>query len=85
MIVWGGIGATTPYFNSGAMFDPYANTWTAMTNTAVVGPRDRHGAAWTGSEMIIVNGRSQIGDLGNDPSHNVAFHPRRIFYFYQKP
>jgi len=84
MIVWGGVGATTPYLSSGAMFDPYANTWTSMTNTTAV-PRDRHGAAWTGSEMIIVNGRSLSSDLGNDPTHNSAFHPRRILYFYQKP
>jgi N-acetylneuraminic acid mutarotase len=83
MIVWGGLGAAG-YFNSGAMFDPYLNTWTAMTNSMPVG-RDRHGAVWAGGEMMIVNGANSGGDLGDGPTDNTAFHPRRIFYFYQKP
>jgi N-acetylneuraminic acid mutarotase len=56
MIVWGG------YFydcggghslNTGARYDPAANTWTATSTTNAPAGRSGHTAIWTGSQMIV--------------------------------
>ena len=71
--------------NTGAMYDPLADKWATMTNTP---PTDRkyHGAVWTGSRMIVVNGVDDAGnEFGANANENRAFIPRRILYPYQKP
>ncbi len=64
MIVWGGRGsAMSPSLNTGAQYDPVADTW-GLTN--IVGaPSDRtsHSAVWTGAEMIIWGGWGNDGYL----------------------
>jgi hypothetical protein len=64
MIVWGGNSGTTPYFNTGGIYDPAGNSWTAGGTTTSGAPADRTGnsAVWTGSRMIVWGG---IGDAGS--------------------
>jgi hypothetical protein len=56
IIVWGG-----QFVNTGGIYNPVANTWTA---TSTVGaPTGRYGmaAVWTGDELLIWGGRSSGG------------------------
>ncbi len=58
MIVWGGYNSVTgtDYYNTGGVYDPLTDTWTAMSTTnAPTGRRD-FTAIWTGSKMIIWGG-----------------------------
>lgn len=86
MIVWGGTpgftinilartetGESGP-FNTGGLYDPVSNTWSATsTNSAPVGRYD-HTAVWTGTKMIVwggVTGTSAVNDGGAyDPESN---------------
>jgi hypothetical protein len=43
MIVWGGLG-TSGYLNTGARYNPAANTWTPVTTNAAPAPRSQHAA-----------------------------------------
>lgn len=59
MIIWGGNdgGSSTPYLNTGSMYDPASDTWTATSVTGnVPKARQNHTAVWTGSEMIVWGG-----------------------------
>lgn len=65
MIVWGGMGLTDRVvtFNSGGIYDPAADSWTATPiNGACPAPRCSHTAAWTGTEMIVWGGLSGASD-----------------------
>lgn len=57
MIVWGGInssGAT----NTGSIYTPSTNTWTATSTSSAPTGRIYHTAVWTGSKMIVWGGFS---------------------------
>jgi hypothetical protein len=59
MIVWGGLGTITPtgVVNTGGIYDPGSNTWSATsTGGAVPSARSDLQAVWTGSEMIVWGG-----------------------------
>jgi len=79
MIVWGGfIAATGSYANTGGVYDPAANTWTATTTTGAPSGRELHTAVWTGTRMIVWGGRTYSSgyiDLGDgkryDPVANL--------------
>lgn len=66
MIVWGGYwttGGPVTYYNSGGLYDPVANSWTATsTGSGVPSGRTGHTAVWTGSSMIIWGGAGE-GDM----------------------
>ncbi|MFZ5787734.1 MAG: Kelch repeat-containing protein [Acidobacteriota bacterium] len=57
MIVWGGSNTNLQYLSTGGRYNPVSDTWvpTAMT-AGVPSPRDRAGAVWTGSKMIVWGG-----------------------------
>jgi N-acetylneuraminic acid mutarotase len=57
VIIWGGGGSSAS--NTGARYDPIANSWTATSIAAGV-PTARlgHSAVWTGGEMIVWGGIS---------------------------
>ncbi|MFH1232218.1 MAG: fibronectin type III domain-containing protein [Planctomycetota bacterium] len=59
MIVWGGTDGEQ-YFNSGGIYDPLSNTWTACSTTGAPSGRVYHTAVWTGSKMIIWGGGAGI-------------------------
>jgi N-acetylneuraminic acid mutarotase len=55
MIVWGGTSATGE-LNTGGVYDPATDTWTATTMTSVPNPRRGHAAVWTGTRMVVWGG-----------------------------
>ena len=75
MIVWGGSDPSGNYTNTGARYDPAADTWTA-TSTGANAPtaRDSQTSVWTGSEMIVWGGQNPLYALNTgaryDPSTN---------------
>jgi len=74
LIVWGGYAGSTEY-NTGAMYDPVADAWTATsTGTNVPSVRDSHCAVWTGTVMLVWGGYSGSATLSTgrifDPSTN---------------
>jgi N-acetylneuraminic acid mutarotase len=58
MIVWGGYGAgsSTGFRDTGAIYDPTADTWTALSTVGAPAARDYHTAVWTGSKMFVWGG-----------------------------
>ncbi len=63
MIIWGGDtggpGSETAT-NTGACYNPSANSWSAMSAVGAPSARWGHCAVWTGTEMIVWGGR-QVG------------------------
>lgn len=64
MIVWGGeseqgIGSPT-LLNSGGAYDPGNDSWTPITMVGSPLPARCHSAVWTGSEMIVFGGQSDV-------------------------
>jgi N-acetylneuraminic acid mutarotase len=53
MIVWGGATTAARAFNSGALYNPAADTWAATSANGVPSARSGHTAVWTGREMIV--------------------------------
>lgn len=58
MIVWGGeAGSAGTTYNTGGIYDPVANTWTAMTTTnAPAVETDLLSAGWSGTKMYVFGG-----------------------------
>jgi len=65
MMVWGGCGgdACVTLLGDGGVWTPGAagGAWKAITDTAVITPRLRHTAVWTGKEMIVWGGKVKSG------------------------
>ncbi len=60
MIIWGGWNAVSGDLNSGAIYDPYNDIWTPISNGSnCPSPRTGHSTIWTGSEMIVWGGEWQ--------------------------
>jgi hypothetical protein len=72
MIVWGGIVANQPV-NTGARYDPAADTWTPTSTVNAPPRREGHTAIWTGTEMIVWGGSgSGFPFIGGGRYHPVA-------------
>jgi N-acetylneuraminic acid mutarotase len=57
MIIWGGIGDWYSFLNTGGLYDPVLDRWTAMTaDSGCPSPRSGASLVWTGSEMILFGG-----------------------------
>ena len=55
MIVWGGWDGFDDV-NTGGLYDPATNVWTAVGTTGAPIAREGHSAVWTGNEMIVWGG-----------------------------
>jgi hypothetical protein len=55
MIVWGGTDGLNP-MNTGGLYDPDKDNWTATSVTNAPSVRKYHPAIWSGSEMIVWGG-----------------------------
>jgi N-acetylneuraminic acid mutarotase len=66
MITWGGCTGTHEFCttSAGGRYNPATDSWTATQLTGAPGPRRRHGALWTGSEMIVWGGCTE-SSIGN--------------------
>jgi N-acetylneuraminic acid mutarotase len=66
MIVWETISGSNPNLPSlvatGGVYDPIADAWTATSIAAAPAESENHGAVWTGSQMIIWGGITQISN-----------------------
>jgi N-acetylneuraminic acid mutarotase len=61
MVVWGGRNPMTgTRLNTGGVYDPATNIWSAMTMTNAPSPRYLHSTVWTGSKMIIWGGNDGV-------------------------
>lgn len=59
MFVWGGWSdATNQPLNTGALYDPTTNSWTAISTAQAPSARVKHTAVWTGTKMIVWGGSS---------------------------
>ncbi|HKP05057.1 MAG TPA: hypothetical protein VJU77_17025 [Chthoniobacterales bacterium] len=59
MIVWGGFAHDDNgdhYLDTGGIYDPATDSWTAMSTTNAPTGRYLHAAVWTGNEMIVWGG-----------------------------
>ncbi len=64
MVVWGGWGGGTSdnVFNTGGLYDPSTDTWSATSVGAnVPSSRTNHRVVWTGSQMIVWGGCPDFG------------------------
>jgi N-acetylneuraminic acid mutarotase len=59
MIVWGGQRSTELY-DTGAQYDPVADSWTPTSTLGAPLGRYFHTAVWTGSRMIVYGGISRL-------------------------
>ncbi|MEN9576532.1 MAG: hypothetical protein RL514_4387 [Verrucomicrobiota bacterium] len=73
MLVWGGIVVGGPATNNGVRYNPTTDTWAAMAAppTGFTNRAD-HLAVWTGTEMFIWGGSSNLGvnAFGNGARYN---------------
>jgi hypothetical protein len=59
MVVWGGgyhDGASVVPLDTGGIYDPAGDAWTAMTLVGTPDPRLAHTAVWTGRRMVVWGG-----------------------------
>lgn len=70
MIVWGGNLGVSSYANSGATYDPMADTWTAMSSVNAPTARSGHTTVWTGTQMVVWGGRGATGSLNTGGRYN---------------
>ena len=69
MIVWGGFGfSTNNPVNTGGIYDPLTDTWTATSTVNAPSARQVHSAIWTGTEMIIWGGQTTQSNYDNSGS-----------------
>ena len=63
MILWGGFSAlasANAELGTGARYNPNTDTWTSMSMTNAPEARGNHTAIWTGSEMIVWGGQTDV-------------------------
>ncbi|RMG49278.1 MAG: hypothetical protein D6718_00060 [Acidobacteria bacterium] len=72
MIVWGGEAEHSASLGDGARYDPQADSWTPVSSgPGSPGPRSRHAAVWTGTEMIVWGGKRYVPD-GSDSYYDTG-------------
>jgi N-acetylneuraminic acid mutarotase len=79
VIVWGGLTSTscTPACtatDSGAIYDPSANSWSSMPSSGAPSARYQHTAVWTGDIMIVWGGVSAASGSQNMAT-GARYHP----------
>jgi N-acetylneuraminic acid mutarotase len=63
MVVWGGFRSSpSGELNTGGIYDPAADSWTATTTVGAPAAREGHTAVWTGSSMIVWGGYDYFAD-----------------------
>ncbi len=65
MIVWGGDSGDLTPLGSGGIYDPAANSWSAVSTVGAPSPRELAAAVWTGDEMLVWGGAHYTPGLIN--------------------
>lgn len=76
MIVWGGANTLDPLAGNrsdGGLYDPSADTWTALPTASAPSPRLRQSAVWTGSALVVWGGEDGNGTPLDD---GASFDPK---------
>ena len=73
MMVWGGLG-DTGVVGTGAVL-PFtggttAGAWSAISSASAPAAREKHGAVWTGSRLLVWGGRGASGALATGASYD---------------
>jgi len=63
MIVWGGLDDQFT-LDTGARYDPTADTWAPVSTIGAPSARSEHAAVWTGKEMIVWGGAASYLNSG---------------------
>jgi N-acetylneuraminic acid mutarotase len=63
MIVWGGYNGSV--LNDGGRYNPSANTWATLPGSGTPRARAKHTAVWTGSDMIVWGGTTNLSSGGS--------------------
>jgi N-acetylneuraminic acid mutarotase len=67
MLIWAGLTPTPPFHtNTGGLYDPASDTWTATTLTGAPTIRSGHDTVWTGEEIVVWGGLTTGGVLLGD-------------------
>jgi len=74
MIVWGGYGGLlpSPVLNTGGIYDPATDTWTAMSTINAPSARYLFSAVWTGTKMIVWGGSDDTNYLNTGGIYDPA-------------
>jgi len=85
MIIWGGLdGSVGGSTNTGGIYDPATDSWTATTTTGAPTARGYHTAVWTGSDMIVwggyPSGPTNTGGIYSNPAVVPPPPPPATFY-----
>jgi len=72
LIVWGGdscFGNCGTFLNTGAYYNPIADSWGVIPTTNAPAGRRRATAVWSGSELVVWGGQLQSGLYTNTGAH----------------
>lgn len=74
LVVWGGVPTptATTFFNDGALYDPVANTWTAMSSVNALSGRQSSNILTVGSKVIFLFGNTAGTYIPNGGVFDVA-------------
>jgi N-acetylneuraminic acid mutarotase len=76
MIAWGGVDyATNITTNTGGIYDPSSDTWTATSTTNAPEGRVFGTSVWTGSRMIVWGGATDLFDNNSVTNTGGIFNP----------
>ncbi len=75
MLIWGGYASVTlsstsseeTTYNDGGLYDPVADTWTAIAGATAPQPRECHSVVWNGTEMLIWGGQLDMAGTVRNP------------------
>jgi hypothetical protein len=80
MIVWGGcLDEGCRYrLDTGARYDPVADTWSPMSASGAPSARNTHAAVWTGTEMVVWGGQPLTNTGGRYDPASDAWSPTSL-------
>jgi hypothetical protein len=69
LIVWGGYSGGV-YLNTGYIYDPQTNSWTAMTTSGAPAGRSEYSYLWNGTHFIVWGGLNNAVPLNSGGMYN---------------
>jgi N-acetylneuraminic acid mutarotase len=75
MLVWGGSGASGPFFGDGGRYNPKTDSWTPISTTGAPVARTLHTLVWTGSEAIVWGGSTGSTSSSTDVANGARYKP----------